>query len=87
MLSVFEYRVQRRTFGSKREEVVGGWRRPKYYLGNNMNEDEMGGACSMHRRVRNAFKIVVRKPERRRHLGRPRYRWANNMRMDLRETG
>jgi hypothetical protein len=26
-LRVYEYRVLRRTFGPKREEVAGGWRR------------------------------------------------------------
>jgi hypothetical protein len=28
----------------------------------------------------------VGKPERRRHLGRPRRRWEDNIRMDLREV-
>jgi hypothetical protein len=29
----------------------------------------------------------VRNPEGRRPLGRPRYRWVDNIKMDLRETG
>jgi hypothetical protein len=29
----------------------------------------------------------VRKPERRRALGRPRHRWVDNVRMDLVEVG
>jgi hypothetical protein len=37
--------------------------------------------------VRNAYRILVRKPEGKRPLGRPRCRWENNIRMDLRETG
>jgi hypothetical protein len=32
---------------------------------------------------RNAYKILVVKPEGKRPLGRPRCRWANNIRMDL----
>jgi hypothetical protein len=35
--------------------------------------------------VRNAYKILVRKPEGRRPLGRPRCRWEDNIKMDLRE--
>jgi hypothetical protein len=36
---------------------------------------------------RNAYRILVRKPEGKRPLGRPRRRWANNIKMDLREIG
>jgi hypothetical protein len=36
---------------------------------------------------RNAYRIVVRKPEGKRPLERPRYRWVDNIKMDLRETG
>jgi len=33
----------------------------------------MGGVCST--RERNAYKILIRKPEGKRPLGRPRRRW------------
>jgi hypothetical protein len=33
---------------------------------------------------RNAYGILVGKPEGRRPLGRPRRRWMNNIKMDLR---
>jgi hypothetical protein len=33
------------------------------------------------------YKILVGKPERKSPLGRPRSRWENNIRMDLREVG
>jgi hypothetical protein len=36
---------------------------------------------------RNAYMILVWKPERRRPLGRPRSKWVDNIRIDLRETG
>jgi hypothetical protein len=36
--------------------------------------------------MRNAYKILVRKPERKRPCGRPRHRWED-IRMDLRELG
>jgi hypothetical protein len=36
---------------------------------------------------RNAYRILVGKPEVKRPLGRPRRRWVDNIKMDLRETG
>jgi hypothetical protein len=35
----------------------------------------------------NTYKLLVRKLEGKRPLRRPRRRWDNNIRMDLRETG
>jgi hypothetical protein len=34
---------------------------------------------------RNAYRILVGKPEGKRPLGRPRLRWEDNIRMDLRD--
>jgi hypothetical protein len=36
---------------------------------------------------RNAYRILVGKPEEKRPLGKPRHRWKDNTRMDLREIG
>jgi hypothetical protein len=36
---------------------------------------------------RNAYRILVGKPEGRRTLGRPRRRWVDNIKMDLRGIG
>jgi hypothetical protein len=36
---------------------------------------------------RNAYRILVGNPEGKRPLGRPRRRWEDNIRMDLREIG
>jgi hypothetical protein len=36
---------------------------------------------------RNAYRLLVRKPEGKRPLGRPRHRWVDNIRMDLGEIG
>jgi hypothetical protein len=36
---------------------------------------------------RNVYRILVGKPEGRRPLGRPRHRWEDNIKMDLREIG
>jgi transcription termination factor 2 len=35
----------------------------------------------------NAYRTLVGEPEGKRPLGRPRHRWVDNIKMDLRETG
>jgi hypothetical protein len=64
--------------------VTGGWRRlynkglsDLCSLPNQVKEDEMGGACS-------TSGLLVGKPEGKRPLGRPSWRWADNIKMDLR---
>jgi hypothetical protein len=47
----------------------------------------MGRACSRYGEKRNAYRILVGKPEEKRPLGRPRRRWADNIKMDFREIG
>jgi hypothetical protein len=37
--------------------------------------------------TRNAYRILVGKPEGKRPLGRPRCRWVDNIKMDLIEIG
>jgi hypothetical protein len=37
--------------------------------------------------ARGAYNILIGKPEGRRPLGRPRRRWEDNIKMDLREIG
>jgi hypothetical protein len=46
----------------------------------------MGRACSTNEK-RNAYSILVRKPEGKRPQGRPRRRCVDNIKMDLREIG
>jgi hypothetical protein len=49
-----------------------------------VKEDEMGRACSTNGATRNAYRILVGKPEGRRPLGRPRCRWVDDIKIDLR---
>jgi hypothetical protein len=49
-------------------------------------EDETGRACSMHGE-KNAYKILVEKPEGKKPLGRSRHRCENNIKMGFREVG
>jgi hypothetical protein len=49
--------------------------------------DEIGGACSTNGEKRNAYMLLVEKPEGKRPVGRPRRRWVDNIIMDLGEVG
>jgi hypothetical protein len=42
------------------------------------------GYIARMRRKRNAYRILVGKPEVKRQLGTPRYMWKDNIKMDLR---
>jgi len=98
-LRVFENRVLRRVFGSKRDEVTGKWRK--------LHNEELNDVyCSPNivrmiksRRMRwvghvarmgdrrVVYRVLVGKPERRRPLGRTRLRWEDDVKMDLQEVG
>jgi hypothetical protein len=95
---VFENRVLRRIFGPRRDEVTGEWRK----LHNQELHDLYSSPSIiriMKRRMiwaghvarmeekRNAYRLLVRKPEGNRSLGRPRCRWVDNIKMDLVEVG
>jgi hypothetical protein len=46
----------------------------------------MSRACSKHWK-RNAYRILLGKTEGKRPLRKPRHRWEDNIKMDLREVG
>jgi hypothetical protein len=86
--------VLRRIFGSKRDEVTGGWRKLHNEELHNFYSSPSIIRMIKSRTMRWAGyvarmgeKTLVGKPEGKRPLGRPRRRWMNNIRMDLRETG
>jgi hypothetical protein len=97
-LRVFENKVLRKIFGPKREED-GSWRklhndelhslysllnivrviksRRMRWAGHVAHMGEGGGV----------YRVLVGRPEGKRPLGRPRCRWEDNIKMDLREMG
>jgi predicted small integral membrane protein len=44
------------------------------------------GHVAHMREIRNAYEILVVRSEGRRPRGKPRHRWKDNIKMDLRET-
>jgi hypothetical protein len=52
-----------------------------------VKKDEMGRACSTNEAKRNACRIMVGNPEGEKPLGRPKRRWVDNIKIDLREIG
>jgi hypothetical protein len=96
---VFENRVLRTIFGPKRHVVTGDWRKLLNEVLHNLYSSSNIIRMIKSRRIRwaghvarigekrNAYKILVRKPEGKRPLGRPRRRWVDNIKMDLREIG
>jgi hypothetical protein len=47
----------------------------------------MGRACSTDGAKKDAYMLLVGKPEGKRPVGRPRRRWVDNINMDLTEIG
>jgi hypothetical protein len=47
----------------------------------------MGRTCGTYGERRGAYRALVGKSEGRRPLGRPRRRWEDNIKIDLREVG
>jgi hypothetical protein len=93
---VFENRVLRRIFRSKRDEVTGGWRKlhneelHNFYSWPSiirMIKSRMGRVCSTHGAKRDAWEIMVGKPEGKRSLRRHKRRWKNNIKTDLKLIG
>jgi hypothetical protein len=96
-LRVFENRALR-IFRPKRDEVTGGWRKLHneklhnlYSSSNIIRKIESRRICAGHvarmGAKRNAYRISVGKQEEKGTLGRPRRRWVDNIKMDLREIG
>jgi hypothetical protein len=47
----------------------------------------MSRECSIHGKVRNAYKIVFMKLDGKRPIGTSRHRWKNNIKIDHKEIG
>ncbi|KAJ4440235.1 hypothetical protein ANN_08374 [Periplaneta americana] len=98
-LRVFENKVLRKIFGAKRDEVTGEWRKlhnaelhalyssPDIIRNIKSRRLKWAGHVARMGESRNAYRVLVGRPEGKRPLGRPRRRWEDNIKMDLREVG
>jgi hypothetical protein len=97
-LRVFEKRVLRRIFEPKKDEVTGEWKKlhneelndlyalPDFMWVFKTTMERAWHRASMGER-RDGYRVLVRKPEGKSPLGRPRRRWENNIKRDLQEVG
>ena len=95
---MFENRVLRRVFGSKRDEVTVEWRKlhneelsDLYSLPNivrvvKSRRMSWAGHVARMGQGRGVHRVLVGKPEGKRPLARPRRRWEDNIKMDLQEV-
>jgi hypothetical protein len=99
-LRVFENTVLRRIFGPKRDKVTGGWRKPHneelrdLYSSPSiiriikLRRMRWAGHVARIGEKRNAYRLLVGKPEGKRSLRRPRHRLVDNaIRIDFGEVG
>ncbi|KAJ4434216.1 hypothetical protein ANN_22764 [Periplaneta americana] len=96
---VFENKVLRKIFGAKRDEVTGEWKKlhntelhalyssPDIIRNIKSRRLRWAGHVARMGESRNAYRVLVGRPEGKRPLGRPRRRWEDNIKMDLREVG
>jgi hypothetical protein len=97
-LRVFENRVLRKIYGPKRDEVTGDWRKlhndelhglyssPSIVRVIKARRMRWAGHVARIEEVRGGNSVLVGRPEGRKQ-GRPRHRWEDNIKMDLREIG
>jgi hypothetical protein len=92
---VFENRVLRRIFGPRRGEVTGDWRKlhdeelhslyssPHIIRMIKSRRMRWAGQVTRMGEARNAYRILVGKPEGKRPLRSPRRRWVDNIRLHI----
>jgi len=96
---VFENKVLRKMFGPKRDEVTGEWRKvhneeihdlytsPIIVRVKKSRSMRWTGHVVRMGKIRGVYRFLVGKPERKRPLGKPRLRWEDNIKIDLKEVG
>jgi hypothetical protein len=99
MLRVFQNGVLRRIFGPYRDNVTGEWKKlhneelhilysfPNIIRQIKSRRMRWAGHVARIEEERKVYKVLVGKPEGKRPLERPRRRWEDRIRMDLREIG
>ncbi|KAJ4440592.1 hypothetical protein ANN_08738 [Periplaneta americana] len=98
-LRVFENKVLRKIFRIKRAVLTGEWIKlydvelyalyssPDIIRNMKTRSLRWAGHVARMSESRNAYRVLFERPERKRPLGRPRRRWKDNIKMDLRKVG
>ena len=97
-LRVFENKVLKKIFGTKKDEITGELRKfhnaelhalysPNIIRNLKSRRLRLAGHIAPMEQSRSAYRVLVGNPEEKRPLGRSRHRWEGNMKMDLREEG
>ncbi|KAJ4431435.1 hypothetical protein ANN_20032 [Periplaneta americana] len=89
-------KLLRKIFGAKRDEATGEWRKlhntevlalyssPDIVRNIKSRFLRWAGHVARMGESRNTYRVLVGMPEGKRHLGRPRRRWEDNIKIDLR---
>ena len=84
---MFENKVLRKIFGAKRDEITGEWRKlhnaelhalyssPNIIMSLKSRRQRWAEHVARMEQSRNAYRVLVGKPEGKRPLGRSRRRW------------
>ena len=96
---MFENKILRKIFGDKGDEITGEWRKlhntelyalyssPNIIKNLESRRLRWAGHVARVKQSRNAYRVLVGKPEGNRLLGRQRHGWKDKIKMDLMEVG
>jgi hypothetical protein len=96
---VFENRALRKIFGPKKEDVTGELRKLHNEKLNNLYSSpnivrviksrkiKQAGHVARMGKGRKVYRGLVRKPEKKKPLEKPRRRWDDNIKMDVQKVG
>ena len=86
-------------FGPRGDEVTGEWRKlhseklkdlyssPNIVRAIKSRRMRWAGHVARRGESRGVYRVLMREPEGKRSFGRPRFRWEDNIKMDLQEEG
>ena len=99
-MRVFDIGVLRRIFGAERDKVTVEWRKlhneelnndlycsPNIFQVVKLRRMRWAGHVARMGGRRNMYIVLVGKPEGKRPLGGPRWRWEDNVKIDLQKVG
>ena len=98
ILRVFKNKVLRKISGAKRDKITGEWRKlhnselhalhslPNIIRNLKSRQLRWAGHVAHMELTRNSYRVLVGKPGGKRSLRRPKRRWEDNIKMDLREV-